>query len=153
MPTYGYRCEKNGHEFEVFQGMTDPSLKQCTICGAPVRRIFYPVGIVFKGPGFYKTDSRSGSASGIPAGEDRSASGTGDEKGAEVSKADPKKDKSAAITSRRTSRWRKPSSKSSQQARVDAGQGSRPSQGLRGLPCAGWQGEWDAGWLSWNVDG
>jgi putative FmdB family regulatory protein len=62
MPTYGYRCEKNGHEFEVVQGINDPPLTRCQICGSKVRRIFYPVGIVFKGPGFYKTDSRSSSA-------------------------------------------------------------------------------------------
>ncbi|MGB2940703.1 MAG: FmdB family zinc ribbon protein, partial [Candidatus Dormiibacterota bacterium] len=54
--------EKNGHEFEVVQGINEPPLTRCKICGSKVRRIFYPVGIVFKGPGFYKTDSR-GSAS------------------------------------------------------------------------------------------
>jgi putative FmdB family regulatory protein len=62
MPTYGYRCE-NGHEVEVVQRISDPPLTECQICGAPVRRIFYPVGIVFKGPGFYKTDSRGSSSS------------------------------------------------------------------------------------------
>jgi putative FmdB family regulatory protein len=67
MPTYGYRCE-NGHEFETFQAMSDPALTTCQQCEAPVRRIFYPVGIVFKGPGFYKTDSRgSSSSSSVPA--------------------------------------------------------------------------------------
>jgi putative FmdB family regulatory protein len=64
MPTYGYRCE-NGHEFEVVQGMTEKSLTDCVECGAPVRRIFYPVGVVFKGQGFYKTDSRGGKSAGI----------------------------------------------------------------------------------------
>ncbi|HEV3235231.1 MAG TPA: FmdB family zinc ribbon protein [Candidatus Dormibacteraeota bacterium] len=62
MPTYGYRCEKNGHEFEVVQGINEPPLTRCKICGSKVRRIFYPVGIVFKGPGFYKTDSRGSSS-------------------------------------------------------------------------------------------
>ena len=66
MPTYGYRCDK-GHEFEVFQAMADAPLDKCQVCGAPVRRIFYPVGIVFKGPGFYKTDSRGSSSSTTPA--------------------------------------------------------------------------------------
>ncbi|HEY8741128.1 MAG TPA: FmdB family zinc ribbon protein [Candidatus Dormibacteraeota bacterium] len=70
MPTYGYRCEK-GHEIEVFQRITDEPLAKCQKCGAPVRRIFYPVGIVFKGPGFYKTDSRGKS----PAGSSASAGG------------------------------------------------------------------------------
>jgi putative FmdB family regulatory protein len=66
MPTYGYRCDK-GHEFEVYQAMSDAPLDRCQECGAPVRRIFYPVGIVFKGPGFYKTDSRGSSSSTTPA--------------------------------------------------------------------------------------
>jgi putative FmdB family regulatory protein len=61
MPTYGYRCEKNGHEFEVVQSFADPPLTRCKICGSKVNRIFYPVGIVFKGPGFYATDNRAGS--------------------------------------------------------------------------------------------
>jgi putative FmdB family regulatory protein len=59
MPTYGYRCEKNGHEFEVVQSFSDPPLTRCKICGSKVNRIFYPVGIVFKGPGFYATDHRA----------------------------------------------------------------------------------------------
>jgi putative FmdB family regulatory protein len=61
MPTYGYRCEKNGHEFEVVQSMSDPPLRRCKICGSKVNRIFYPVGITFRGPGFYATDNRGGS--------------------------------------------------------------------------------------------
>jgi putative FmdB family regulatory protein len=59
MPTYGYRCEKNGHEFEVVQPMSAAPLKRCKICGSKVNRIFYPVGIAFKGAGFYATDNRS----------------------------------------------------------------------------------------------
>lgn len=77
MPTYGYRCEKNGHEFEVFQGITDPPLTRCKVCGSKVRRIFYPVGIVFKGPGFYKTDSRSSSSGGGDSGSDSGGSSDG----------------------------------------------------------------------------
>ena len=59
MPTYGYRC-KNGHEFEVVQSFSEAPLNRCKICGSKVSRIFYPVGIVFKGPGFYATDNRGG---------------------------------------------------------------------------------------------
>jgi len=62
MPVYGYRCSR-GHHFEVQQRITEPPLTQCPECGAPVTRVFYPVGIIFKGGGFYKTDSR-GAASG-----------------------------------------------------------------------------------------
>ncbi|MGH7758479.1 MAG: FmdB family zinc ribbon protein [Candidatus Dormibacteria bacterium] len=61
MPTYAYRCEK-GHEFEAVQGITEPALSHCVECGTPVRRVVFPVGIVFKGQGFYKNDSRSASA-------------------------------------------------------------------------------------------
>ena len=62
MPVYGYRCSR-GHHFEVQQRITEAPLNQCPECGAPVTRVFYPVGIVFKGSGFYKTDSRGAAAS------------------------------------------------------------------------------------------
>jgi putative FmdB family regulatory protein len=63
MPVYGYRCTR-GHHFEVQQRITDPPLTQCPECEAPVTRVFYPVGIIFKGGGFYKTDSRGSSSDG-----------------------------------------------------------------------------------------
>jgi putative FmdB family regulatory protein len=55
MPIYEYRCE-NGHTFEVMQRMADDALTECSICGAPVQRVFHPVAIHFKGSGFYNTD-------------------------------------------------------------------------------------------------
>jgi putative FmdB family regulatory protein len=63
MPVYGYRCT-NGHHFEIQQRITEAPLTQCPQCGAPVTRVFYPVGIIFKGGGFYKTDSRGASSDG-----------------------------------------------------------------------------------------
>jgi putative FmdB family regulatory protein len=64
VPTYGYRCEKCGHEFDVWQRMSDEAKADCPVCGGSGRRLFFPAGIVFKGAGFYKTDSRtSGGAS------------------------------------------------------------------------------------------
>jgi putative FmdB family regulatory protein len=63
MPVYGYRCSRS-HHFEVQQRITEPPLTQCPECGAPVTRVFYPVGIIFKGGGFYKTDSRGSSSDG-----------------------------------------------------------------------------------------
>ncbi len=63
MPVYGYRCGR-GHHFEVQQRITEAPLSQCPECGAPVTRVFYPVGIIFKGGGFYKTDSRGSSSDG-----------------------------------------------------------------------------------------
>lgn len=62
MPTYGYRCPKCALEFDVWQRMTDEPVASCPQCGETARRLFFPAGIVFKGSGFYKTDSRKASA-------------------------------------------------------------------------------------------
>jgi putative FmdB family regulatory protein len=55
MPIYEYRCD-NGHTFEAMQRMTEDPLTECTVCGAPVQRVFHPVAVHFKGSGFYNTD-------------------------------------------------------------------------------------------------
>ena len=56
MPIYEYRCP-NGHTFELFQRMTDPSPEVCEVCGAsPLEKVLHPVPIFFKGSGFYSTD-------------------------------------------------------------------------------------------------
>jgi len=59
MPTYEYACTKCGQHVEVFQRLSEPSLTECGVCGGPLRKVFHPVGIVFKGSGFYATDSRT----------------------------------------------------------------------------------------------
>lgn len=56
MPTYGYKCRECNQEFEVFQKMSDDPVTECPTCGGPVKRVFHPVGIIFKGSGFYTTD-------------------------------------------------------------------------------------------------
>jgi len=64
MPTYVYACDTCGAQFEQFQSFKDEPLRTCPSCAGAVRRVFQPVGIVFKGSGWYITDSRkSGSAS------------------------------------------------------------------------------------------
>lgn len=70
MPTYQYACTNAdcGNQFELVQSFTDPAASECPVCGGPVRKVFSAVGVVFKGSGFYRTDSRSGSsASDKPA--------------------------------------------------------------------------------------
>ena len=59
MPTYEYRCTKCGEHLEVVQSFKDAPLTECPTCGGELRKVYSPVGIVLKGSGFYKTDSRS----------------------------------------------------------------------------------------------
>jgi putative FmdB family regulatory protein len=59
MPTYEYACTKCGHQFEALQSFTDEALTECPECKGLVQKIYSNVGVVFKGSGFYKTDSRT----------------------------------------------------------------------------------------------
>jgi putative FmdB family regulatory protein len=60
VPTYQYACTnpEGKHEFEVVQSFSDAPVSECPECGAPVRKVYGSVGVVFKGSGFYRTDSR-----------------------------------------------------------------------------------------------
>jgi putative FmdB family regulatory protein len=62
LPIYGYRCQSCQREFETQQRMSEPPQAACPECGGAGTRLFYPAGILFKGSGFYKTDSRSTAA-------------------------------------------------------------------------------------------
>jgi putative FmdB family regulatory protein len=63
MPTYEYTCSSCGTHIEVYQRFSDVPLTECGVCGGQLRKVFHPAGILFKGSGFYKTDSRSGAKS------------------------------------------------------------------------------------------
>ncbi|MCV7674427.1 MULTISPECIES: FmdB family zinc ribbon protein [Micrococcus] len=63
MPTYAYRCKDCGHAFDVVQAFTDDALTECPACGGVLRKQYGSVGVSFKGSGFYRTDSRSGTGS------------------------------------------------------------------------------------------
>jgi putative FmdB family regulatory protein len=78
MPTYSYHCDTCGHDFEGVQRFADDPLRECPQCGSSIRRVIQPVGVVFKGSGWYITDSRPKSAS---------ESGDGAEKPAKKSSA------------------------------------------------------------------
>ena len=66
MPNYPYSCKDCGHAFEIVQSFSDDALTECPECGGNLRKVFSSVGVVFKGSGFYRNDSRNGgkSASG-----------------------------------------------------------------------------------------
>lgn len=66
MPTYQYACGSCHHEFEVFQAFSDSSLTHCPECNGQLRKVYSAVGVVFKGSGFYKTDSKSESKPASP---------------------------------------------------------------------------------------
>ena len=91
MPIYEYRCEK-GHQFEVFQSMSDDPVIACEECGAPVERVFHPVAVHFKGSGFYNTDYKNKSKAGKDSKDSSADSGSGDKK--PDSKGDAKKSSS-----------------------------------------------------------
>jgi putative FmdB family regulatory protein len=74
MPTYEYACTSCGHHLEVVQSFSEEPLTVCPSCSGKLRKVFSPIGIVFKGSGFYKTDSRGGSASSTPAASSGSSS-------------------------------------------------------------------------------
>jgi putative FmdB family regulatory protein len=82
MPTYEYACTECGKHIEVVQSMSDAPLDTCAICGGKLRKVFSPIGIVFKGSGFYRTDSRGKPAKAEPAAADK-----GDNKPAESGSA------------------------------------------------------------------
>jgi putative FmdB family regulatory protein len=91
MPTYEYECTSCGQHIEVFQRITEEPLTTCGVCGGTLRKVFHPVGIVFKGSGFYATDSRSAAAKKDGDGGSRTASS--DESKSDASKSDASKSK------------------------------------------------------------
>jgi len=82
MPIYGYRCEQCGHELEVLQSMKDEPLRVCPNCMGPLRKMIYPVGIVFKGSGYYTTDYKSAGSPSRHGDSDAAASAAGSSDGA-----------------------------------------------------------------------
>ncbi len=67
MPTYVYECEDCGVRFERLQSYSDAPLRECPECSGHVHRVIQPVGVIFKGSGFYVTDNKGKSSTGIPA--------------------------------------------------------------------------------------
>lgn len=89
MPIYEYECEQCGVRFERLQKMADPSLTECPECCGHIHRVMQPVGVIFKGSGFYVTDNRSKSSTGVPPKkkEDEPKSGTTTDSGSTTTTA------------------------------------------------------------------
>ena len=95
MPTYQYTCTECGEPLEAVQKFTDAPLAVCPACGGRLRKVFSAVGIVFKGSGFYRTDSRNGSSAAAPAASSSTTSDSGSSNGSADKAADKKPDKKA----------------------------------------------------------
>jgi len=100
VPTYQYACTACGHQLEAVQSFADDPLTECPACQGRLRKLFSSVGIVFKGSGFYRTDSRAsnGSSSG-GSGSDSSASSSGGTSSGAESGSGPKKPASQGSSS------------------------------------------------------
>ena len=95
MPIYGYRCSQCGHELEVFQSMSDQPLRVCPECSGALRKLLYPVGVHFKGSGFYTTDYKSAADSASKNGSSASGESGGSE-GSSEKKSDSSSEKTSA---------------------------------------------------------
>lgn len=115
MPVYAYKCKDCAHQFDVRQSFTDEPVTVCPECGGPVRKQFNSVGVVFKGAGFYRNDSRDGGKSKSAETSD-SASTSSSGSSSESSKTESG---SAASTSQAS-----PAGKSSSSGSDRAGKGS-----------------------------
>ncbi|KAA0930667.1 MULTISPECIES: FmdB family zinc ribbon protein [Streptomyces] len=78
MPTYQYQCTECGEGLEAVQKFTDDALTECPNCGGRLKKVFSAVGIVFKGSGFYRNDSRGSSSSSSPASASKSSGSSSD---------------------------------------------------------------------------
>ena len=90
MPTYEYVCQSCGHRFDVWQKISDEPIQTCPVCGNAVRRVIFPVGLMFKGPGFYSTDSRGTATVASGPSDDAPAKAGDDAKPAAAKTSEPK---------------------------------------------------------------
>lgn len=95
MPTYSYACTECGNRFDAVQAFTDEALTTCPKCSGRLRKLFNSVGVVFKGPGFYRTDSRLPSGKGSSGGGDKAPAGGESSSSSEKSGSSGSKSESA----------------------------------------------------------
>ena len=98
MPTYQYVCTnpEGKHEFEVVQSFSDAPVSECPECGSPVRKVYGSVGVVFKGSGFYRTDSRKSASSSESSSSSSSSNGSGSKDSSSSSSSSSSKDSSSS---------------------------------------------------------
>ncbi|WP_406008424.1 FmdB family transcriptional regulator [Streptomyces sp. NBC_00637] len=98
MPTYQYQCTECGEGLEAVQKFTDDALTECPNCGGRLKKVFSAVGIVFKGSGFYRNDSRGSSSSSSPASSAKSSTSGSESKPSTSSSSDSKSSSTGTST-------------------------------------------------------
>ena len=106
MPTYQYACTECGHAFDIVQSFSDDSLTVCPECGGRLRKVFNAVGVVFKGSGFYRTDSRGkqtsdASASSKDSSTTSPSTSNGSSGSSESGSSSPKGDSTSSTSSKK----------------------------------------------------
>ena len=96
MPIYEYACTACGERTEAKQSFADPPLTDCPVCGGSLRKLYSPVGIVFKGSGFYSTDAKKKSSSTSSSEKKTSSTDTKSTESKTTSKSETKKDSTAS---------------------------------------------------------
>ncbi|MFF7843331.1 FmdB family zinc ribbon protein [Streptomyces ossamyceticus] len=99
MPTYQYQCTECGEGLEAVQKFTDDALTECPSCNGRLKKVFSAVGIVFKGSGFYRNDSRGSSSSSSPASSKSSSSSSDSKAASSTSSSDAKSSSGSSSTS------------------------------------------------------
>ena len=110
MPTYAYACTECDHRFEAVQSFSDDSLTVCPECEGRLRKVFNAVGIVFKGGGFYRTDSRSGASVTAGSATNGSGSSSGEKSSGSSEKSSGSSDSSSSTASAKPAASSTPSS-------------------------------------------
>ncbi|MCX4990325.1 MULTISPECIES: FmdB family zinc ribbon protein [unclassified Streptomyces] len=98
MPTYQYQCTECGEGLEAVQKFTDDALTECPNCNGRLKKVFSAVGIVFKGSGFYRNDSRGSSSSSSPASKPSTATSSSDSKSSSSTSASSSSDSKSSGT-------------------------------------------------------
>jgi len=122
VPTYQYACTVCDERLEAVQKFTDDPLTTCEACGGPLRKVYSPVGIVFKGSGFYRTDSRNGSGPPGAKDKDKQASGSGD---GSAGKGESKADGSGSSSADKSGSGDAKPAKKAEKASSGSGTGSK----------------------------
>ena len=126
MPTYQYTCTECGEGLEAYQKFTDDPLAVCPACGGKLRKIFSPVGIVFKGSGFYRTDSRASASNGSKESKDKPHNGSAPDSSPSSEKSAGADQKTGSSSSGSSSGESKPAAK-----KESSGSGKSPSTGTK----------------------